>query len=187
MRNLFNIWLKEARGKKTFRKQPKIYFIIFLLINLIAFSAYAKIENKQLVGQGRLNYFLLHIYDVKLYSANAEFSFDKPFELVLEYKRKLYGNKIAERSAVEIENLGFKDKLKLDSWLKQMQALFPDVDNGTNLTGAYFPGKPTVFYKDNQKIGAIEDPEFGKWFFGIWLNEKTSEPALRKALIGELS
>jgi hypothetical protein len=30
----------------------------------------------------------------------------------------------------------------------------------------------------------MPDPEFGPTFFSIWLDEKTSQPALREALLG---
>lgn len=161
------------------------YIIILFSLFFITNTANAGIEVRHLVGHGKLYYFVIHVYDAKLYSEDGNFSFNKPFALKLEYKRKLYGSKIADRSKLEILNLGYKDKAKLDGWYQQMKEIFPDVDNGVSITGLYIPDKETVFYKNDVQIGIIKDPEFGKWFFGIWLNEKTSEPALRSALLGE--
>jgi len=161
----------------------KNIFVILLIATLPIFS-YATVDDQKLVGQGKLNYYFWHIYDASLYSANGEFSFDKPFALKLDYKRKLYGDKIADRSAEEIKQLGFDDDSKLAAWRAQMKDIFPDVDDGTSITGYYTPDKPTVFYKNNKKAGVIQDPEFGEWFFGIWLDKNTSEPKLRKALLG---
>lgn len=161
------------------------YVVVLIALIVLANTANAQIANKELVGEGKLYYFLMHIYDAKLYSDDGTFSFYKPFALKLEYKRKLYGEKIADRSNLEIRNLGFKDEIKLAAWYGQMKDIFPDVDDGISITGLYTPGKQTVFYKNDKEIGVIKDPEFGKWFFGIWLNERTSEPVLRKQLLGE--
>lgn len=161
------------------------YIIALISLVFIANIANAQVADKKLVGEGKLHYFMMHIYDAKLYSDDGSFSFDKPFALKLEYKRKLYGEKIADRSNLEIRNLGFKDEIKLAAWHSQMKDIFPDVDDGVSITGLYIPQKQTVFYKNDEEIGVIKDPEFGKWFFGIWLDEKTSEPDLRKKLLGE--
>ena len=52
-------------------------------------------------------------------------------------------------------------------------------------------GKEAAESKENkEKMKALKltidkiDKDFGKWFFGIWLNKNTSEPKLRKDLIG---
>lgn len=160
-----------------------ILYAALLLIYIPSYSL-ASTNNQKLVGQGSLHYFLWHIYDAKLYSSNGEFSFTNPFSLRLEYKRKLYGAEIADRSTEEIRKLGFNDEVKLAAWHAQMKEIFPDVDKGVSLTGFYKPNSPTVFYKNDTKIGTIKDSDFGKWFFGIWLNENTSEPTLRKSLLG---
>ena len=65
-----------------------------------------------------------------------------------------------------------------------MQDIFPDVENGTILTGVYYPNNKTVFYRDDGEIGTITDIEFGKWFFNIWLGEKTAFPKMRADLLG---
>ena len=158
--------------------------LAILLLAALPIFAFAKTDEQKLIGQGKLYYFFLHIYDAKLYSENGQISFNSPFALELEYKRKLYGDKIADRSAEEIRKLGFKDEVKLAAWHSQMKEVFPDGDDGVKLTGYYEPKKPTIFYKDGKKVGNIKDPEFGKWFFGIWLDENTSEPKLREKLLG---
>ena len=66
-----------------------------------------------------------------------------------------------------------------------MRALFPDVHKGDTLTGVYTRKGTTIFYKNGKKLETINDPEFGRAFFGIWLSENTSEPDLRKQLLGQ--
>jgi hypothetical protein len=79
---------------------------------------------------------------------------------------------------------GFTDEVTLADWNSQMKAIFPDVKAGTVLTAISQPGKQTTFYDGATIIGSIKGDDFGKAFFGIWLAEKTSEPKLRRALLG---
>jgi hypothetical protein len=40
-----------------------------------------------------------------------------------------------------------------------------------------------LFLLNGQPAGEIRDPEFARLFFGIWLSPRTSEPAMRRALL----
>jgi len=41
-----------------------------------------------------------------------------------------------------------------------------------------------LFYSATGYLGAIEDPEFARVFFAIWLDPRTQTPDLRAALLG---
>ena len=142
------------------------------------------VPDARLVGQGRLTVFLWDVYDAFLYAPGGQWRPDQPFALKLSYLRRLYGQKIAERSTIEMRGQDFKDEEKLALWDEQMRRFFPDVDEGTSLTGIYTADGRSLFFFDNQEIGIFDDPEFGRQFFGIWLNESTSEPDLRQQLLG---
>ncbi|MDA0781542.1 MAG: chalcone isomerase family protein [Rickettsiales bacterium] len=167
------------------------YFIISSII-LFSFcqTSFAEnylekhIQSPKIIGSSKFKVMFWHVYDASLYSTDGKFSFDKTFALKLDYKRKLEGEKIAERSAEEMRKIGFNDEVTLAGWFSQMRSIFPNVDNGNYITGIYIPGENTIFYMDGKKIGEISDKEFGKWFFGIWLSKKTSEPELRSKLLG---
>jgi hypothetical protein len=47
------------------------------------------------------------------------------------------------------------------------------------------PGMGARFFVNGALKGDVRDPAFATLFFGIWLSEKTSEPALRSALLGK--
>ena len=64
-----------------------------------------------------------------------------------------------------------------------MDRVFPDLKAGDRLVGVSVPGKGTHFYSQDRPLGVVADPEFSPAFFGIWLDEKTSEPALRNQLL----
>ena len=135
------------------------------------------------VGAYRFTYLFWDIYDASLYAPGAVFSKDQPFALKLSYLRWLAGEKIAQRSAKEIQQQGFADKKKLHSWLIRMTEIFPDVDKDDTITGIRNKDAHTLFFLNGVHIGTIKDREFTERFFAIWLSNKTSQPAMRKKLL----
>jgi hypothetical protein len=66
----------------------------------------AALPAARLQGEGRLRFFGLHVYDIRLWTA-AAFSPERwaeaPIALEIEYARTLYGKAIAERSIDEMK------------------------------------------------------------------------------------
>lgn len=143
------------------------------------------IPNTRIVGVGRMSFMFWDIYDAKLYTSNGQWPTDKPFMLSLHYFRDFDGLDIADRSIKEMRGQGFKDDETLAKWHKEMNAIFPDVKKDTVLTAVFFPGKHTEFFENGRSIGTIKGDDFLRHFSGIWLNERTSEPSLRKKLLGQ--
>lgn len=139
----------------------------------------------QEVGQGTLRWYGLHVYDARLWAAGGRFDFDQPFALALRYARNFRGDKIAASSAEEIERLGFGTPADRERWAAQMKRIFPDVAAGHELVGVNLPGKGVRFYRDDTRIGEIEDVEFARAFFSIWLDPRTRVAELRAALLGQ--
>ncbi len=158
--------------------------ILLFSTQVFAADAYKQVPNAQKVGEARLTYMLWNVYDASLYAPKGKWNAQKTYALSLDYLRKLNGKAIAERSVEEMRKQGYKNEIKLAAWFSQMKNIFPNVKNKTNITGVYYPNSKTIFYKNGKKIGEVNDDEFGKRFFGIWLNKETSEPALRKQLLG---
>ena len=142
------------------------------------------VPNAKPVGTGRMRFWFWSVYDATLYAPHGTWRANRPYALKLDYLRALNGKAIADRSAEEIRKLGFADEARLAVWLADMRTIFPDVDEGRSLTGIYHPKLGTRFYDGGRSIGRIADPEFGRWFFGIWLSKKTSAPDLRAQLLG---
>jgi len=44
---------------------------------------------------------------------------------------------------------------------------------------------PALWLAYGTPIGTIEDPEFARASFAIWFDPRTSEPVLRRQLLGE--
>ena len=89
----------------------------------------------------------------------------------------------ADASIDEIKKLGIGTNAQHDQWLADMKKIFPNVEEGYQLTGVFSPGQPSRFFLNGKSIGDITDPEFGPAFFGIWLHPKTSAPKLRQLLL----
>ncbi len=145
------------------------------------------IETPTLVGQTTFKVAFWKIYNISLYTDSTNFNDEAPYALEIEYLRDFSGEAIAEKSVQLILDQGFEEGERLDLWQQQMTEVFPDIDKGTVLTGIHTRERTSVFYGDGKYLGVIEDPEFGQYFFGIWLAEDTSEPNMRTDLLGSES
>ena len=144
------------------------------------------IDDARPSGSGRLTWFGFHVYDARMFvprNFNPANPSAQPFALEITYARSLEGRAIAERSRDEIARLGLGSDAQRQRWLADMVALFPDVKSGQQLVGIYRPGSSTRFYVDGGFLGEVADPEFGRAFFAIWLDPRTSAPQLRASLL----
>lgn len=165
---------------------------LLLLVFAFSFSAQAfsaetimrLIPDAKMVGQGRLSVAFWDVYDASLYAPQGKLTETGPHALSIRYMREIEGKDIADRSVQEIRDQGFSDEIRLAAWNAQMKAIFPDVRDGTMLSAVFIPGQKTVFYEGEKQIGVIKDAEFTRLFSDIWLGEKTSEPTLRRKLLG---
>jgi len=146
-------------------------------------SVQSIIPTAKLVGEGRLSYLVWNIYDAELYAPEGTWKDNQPFALKLTYLMDIEGKKIANRSAVEIREQGTANEVQLATWHSQMCKIFPNIVKGETITGIYTKDAQTIFYKNDEEIGRIIDPQFSKAFFGIWLNENTNAPDLRHKLL----
>lgn len=147
----------------------------------------AELTGLTLRGQGRMRYFGLSIYDIRLWSAapvSAERWAELPLTLEIEYARSLNGSEIAKRSLKEMRRQADISDAQAAAWLAEMQAAFPDVKAGDRISGSHEPGVAAQFFVNGQPRRRVADATFARLFFGIWLSPQTSEPALRQQLLG---
>lgn len=147
----------------------------------------ALLPDARLLGSGRMRYFGIHIHDARLWVGT---SFDParyaelPFALELDYARSFDGARIAERSLVEMQRIEESAPADASAWLAAMKQIFPDVAAGQRIVGVHLPGRGVVFFGDRGRLGEIRDAAFARQFFAIWLSPRTSEPRLRRELLG---
>ena len=150
-------------------------------------AGHPQLPGSRLQGQGLLRYLGLRVYQARLWALpnfRATHALEQPLVLELEYLRSLKGAAIAERSLQEMRRVGPIDEAQAQRWLAEMQRLFPDVQAGDRLSGLLQPGQGARFWLNQKPLGQIDEPQFARLFFGIWLAPTTSEPDLRTALLG---
>lgn len=138
-------------------------------------------------GQVRFRVWGFEVYDASLWSSPsfAADAFDaQPLALELRYLRNFSAQDIAQRSLKEMQRQGAIKPEQEKRWLGEMARVFPDIRKGDRLLGLHRPGQGAVFWFNGQLRGEIRDADFARLFFGIWLSPRTSEPALRSALLG---
>jgi len=149
--------------------------------------SHPQLAGSRLQGEATLRFWGLRIYTARLWalpSFHANPTPTQPVVLELEYLRDLKGSAIAERSLQEMKRAGTFTESQAQRWLADMQRIFPDVKSGDRLSGLHQPGRAAVFWYNGRPAGQIDDAEFARLFFGIWLAPTTSEPGLRAALLG---
>lgn len=145
------------------------------------------LPDARLVGTGVLRFFGLRVYEARLWSGPgfvpAQYA-RQPIALELLYDRKLEGLAIAERSVAEMRRIGAFSEEQARQWLALMTQAFPDVAAQDRLLGLSDGQGGVRFFHNARQTAQVRDAEYARLFFGIWLAEQTSAPALRKSLLG---
>jgi len=185
--------MKTLRPSFSPYRLPGVVLLTLLTATAQASSAIApahilnEVSQARLAGEGSYRWFGLKIYDAQLWVGEKGYAVhapsDEKFVLNLRYARDLYGKKIAEASRDEMQKLGLGSAQQREQWLARMEKLFPDVKDGTHLSGVYLPDEGARFYLDGTLLGDIRDAAFARAFFAIWLDANSSAQSLRLALL----
>ena len=146
------------------------------------------VPNLEAKGGGEMTFMTLAVYAAYFYCVDrprCRWSPEQPFAMQLVYHRSLVGAKIAERSVAEIAKLGYGTPDQRARWGALMKQFFVDVVDGDHIIGLNLPQLGIRYYYNGKLLGEIQDREFARAFFGIWLDPRTSEPELRKKLLSE--
>jgi hypothetical protein len=145
-----------------------------------------QLPGAQWAGSTRLRFFGFDVYDAQLWVApgfRASTYALHPLALELTYLRALAGKDIAARSLKEMRGLDKISPEQETRWLAAMESALPDVKSGDRIAGLHHPTQGAHFWFNGQPRAWVKDPAFSRLFFGIWLAESTSQPALRAELL----
>jgi hypothetical protein len=147
------------------------------------------VPDARMVGQGEMRWMGFHLYTAQLWSADVRIGEREPFALVLNYQRSISRKQLVDASLKEMQRLADTpaDDKRLARWRGYMDQAFRDVNEGDQLIGVYLPGKGSRFYQRSALLAEIDDAEFARAFFAIWLAPNTREPDLRRQLLGGAS
>ncbi len=166
---------------------PHRWLMVLLLMSSPALARWQEVlPGAQVIGGGDLRVFGFRVYTARLWSAANPLSADKPFALELTYHRDITRDELVEASVDEIKRTSPVpvSEAQISQWQAQMAQAFVDVQAGSKITGVYLPGREARFYVGEKLQHVVQDPQFAKAFFDIWLSPKTRNPELREQLLG---
>jgi hypothetical protein len=156
--------------------------VAFLAISLLANG---NTPDLQKCGEARLTVLFWDIYESSLFTPSGEYYPDiRPLRLEIRYLRAIKAKDLVAQTAKEWQAQGIEDS-RHAQWLSVLTELWPDVSQNDVLALAIADNGRAEFSFNGQFVGAIEDPDFGRDFTGIWLSPNTTRPQLRAALIGD--
>jgi len=137
-----------------------------------------------------MRWFGFQLYEARLWVPGAASPGVRPsppeghFALELQYARDITSQRLVEASIDQMKRFGAIDEKRLSKWKAALEQVFPNVKTGDVIVGVLKPNQGAEFYHQNRLSGRIDDVDFARTFFAIWLDERTSEPELRKRLLG---
>lgn len=144
-------------------------------------------DHANLCGKGSFRFFGFSIYEAELFSACPPQVFESPFALRLNYQRSFTRDQLVDSSVQEMQRIGANTigTEQMQRWRAEMEQAFVNVNSGDSITGVFLPGQGAMFYVNDQLQHTVNDPEFARSFFGIWLHRDTRAPGLRASLLGQ--
>lgn len=137
-------------------------------------------------GSGALRFFGFKAYDATLWmpATQSSFGLNRNFALDIRYNTGVKAVDIVNTSMIEMTRIANATPEQVKTWTTFMTGLFVDVKSGDRLVGVRLPEKGSRFFLNGKLLGETTDEGFSDAFFRIWLDPKTSRPALRDALLG---
>ncbi len=160
--------------------------IFSLLLMTLSFAASAAVTpTLKNVGQGSMSWLFMDIYQVALFSADGSYQPGQyPQALSINYQRDISKNALLKATRQQWQKLSV-DKELYSPWLQKLSKLWPEIKDGDNLTFLVADNGHGNFYHNGTWLGRIDSPAFSEAFLSIWLSPRTSEPGLRRQLLGE--
>ena len=142
-------------------------------------------ENQYKVGEARFKYLFWKIYDSSLFTEDQTYSsINQALTLNIDYKRNIPKKRIVEATQGQWEKLNYEQN-KIEKWSEKIDDIIPEISKNDQLAFHKDDEGIGAFYYNNELIAKIEDKEFSEAFLSIWLSKNTSQPKLRRKLIGD--
>ncbi|GLP95057.1 chalcone isomerase family protein [Paraferrimonas sedimenticola] len=156
--------------------------LIGMMMTPLAWAA--PIQDLQQVGSGEMRWWHFELYHAALYSESGTFEPSNwPQALQITYSRDIAAEDLIDATDEQWEHLDVSREQR-QQWLQELQQLWPDVQEGDQLTLLVESDGSHQFFHNGQVLGTVNDQQFASAFLDIWLSERSSEPELRQQLIG---
>jgi hypothetical protein len=140
----------------------------------------------QLVGKTTFSVLFWDIYTSKLLTSSGKYPINKEKEKLIfeiKYLADISSEDLIERTEEQWQHIGVSSNY-YQYFTPKLKNIWPDIVEGDTLS-LLINKQESYFYFNQQFIGSIKSPEFGQFFIDIWLAENTSQPKLRKELLGK--
>jgi hypothetical protein len=172
-------------NRLPFRPRSWLLALVALLAaGLVAAAGTVLPPDWRVQGQGEMRWFGLRLYQASLWAPDGRWQAERPYALELRYARDIPSARLVQASIEEMQRLGSADEVRLARWKTELERVFPDVRTDDVIHGLHLPQRGAEFYHQGKLTGRIDDVEFARAFFAIWLDPRTREPALRARLLG---
>lgn len=152
------------------------------------------ISGKQLtlngMGLREATWLKVDVYVAGLYVANVS---SNPAKLVADNEPKVlvlhFVRDVGHGDIVKAWHEGFAANstvpvAKLKPMIDQLDSWTPSFKDGDTLAFVYIPGQGVAISVNNVRKGVINDPDFARSLFSIWLGAKPPTGDLKKGLLG---
>lgn len=185
--------------KRTFLIYKLIIINCLLVLLLITTPLLAKTANNlndflsennlQEVGKARLSFLFWDIYDSKLLTSSGTYQTNFPSEQTIlfeiQYLRDISKNDLIDNTIEQWQHIKI-NKDEYSYFIPLLEEIWPNIKAGDKLA-LLIHNQSSQFFYNNQFIGSIEQEKFHQYFINIWLSPNTSQPKLRKLLLGQQS
>ena len=159
--------------------------VLLVWITVLSLSAgvSANRDEFKLIGQAKLKWLMLDIYESSVYSKTGNFS-PKSTEILftIRYLRGFSSDQIIRQTYKEWVHLGIATDY-INEWSDGLKKIFPDVDKDDELSLLVKESGEHEFFFNDLPVGSVNDNEFAFAFLDIWFSESTSRPKLRMKLL----
>lgn len=142
----------------------------------------------ELVGEARFSFLFWDIYQSQLQTSSGQYPVDTEKESIfyeIQYLIDITQENLLESTVEQWQHVGISDNV-YHKYITELSAIWPDISEGDTLA-LFVQADHSRFYFNGEYIGKIVEPAFAFDFLAIWLSEKTSEPELRRELLGEVN
>ncbi len=175
-----------------------VYFALLLPMVLFASEApdisefpknLTTIVNKnkfQPIGEATFSVLFWDIYKSKLLTTSGKYPINAQKEQLIyeiNYFADISRDDLIQRTEEQWQNIGVSIESYQD-FLPKLKRIWPDIVKGDTLS-LHIHSQSSHFYFNQNYIGSIDSPSFGRIFLDIWLAKNTSQPELRAQLLGE--
>ena len=160
-----------------------ITLLLFFFVTRAQAQPFPQATFKQ-VGEGTMSWMFLDIYHASLLTQSGYYK-DKtyPVALTITYLKNITKNRLIKVTKAQWLLQGYT-KEQISPWLVTLEEIWPDISDGDTLSFFVDKFRKGTFYHNKMLLKKIDSIKLSDAFIAIWLSEKTSEPVLRRQLLG---